>query len=300
MKHTPFDGSQPLFRLGLEPLDLCDWIEVDDHLEFYLNEKHRLTKLYGDKLFVAEEGTRKAQLEALEMIASHITTQFPEIYHSLHDGRVIDIPCAKATVEIDDKDVAPLMLASWLVQEDLILMRKGEDGWRLAAASLCFPSSWSLREKFSKPLGQIHAPVPGFETGSRNDIVINRIFDNLNPEQPVRRLNWSIYSDDELFHDDRAAEHLRKQDFENGIFLRVEHQTLRKLPLSGYILFTVRIHIDPLEQLAAHPNGSDICNGAITLLQKLDAAQLAYKGLTNERDRLIVRLREMAEGKAHS
>ena len=41
-------------------------------------------------------------------------------------------------------------------------MRRGEDGWRLAAGSLCFPSSWSLDEKFGRPLQEIHAPVPGF------------------------------------------------------------------------------------------------------------------------------------------
>jgi hypothetical protein len=45
----------------------------------------------------------------------------------------------------------PLKAAALLVQEDLILMRKGEDGWRLAAGSLCFPSSWTLTEKFGRP-----------------------------------------------------------------------------------------------------------------------------------------------------
>ncbi|TIU52784.1 MAG: DUF3445 domain-containing protein, partial [Mesorhizobium sp.] len=62
---------------------------------------------------------------------------------------------------------APLVQASLLVQEDLILMRRDESGWRLAAGSLCFPSSWSLLEKFGKPLQQIHAPVPGFGPGTR-------------------------------------------------------------------------------------------------------------------------------------
>ena len=39
-----------------------------------------------------------------------------------------------------------------------MLMRRGEDGWRLAAASLCFPSSWSLRGKIRQAAaGHPHA-----------------------------------------------------------------------------------------------------------------------------------------------
>ena len=32
LTHSPYDGSHPLFRIGLAPLDLADWIEVDDGL----------------------------------------------------------------------------------------------------------------------------------------------------------------------------------------------------------------------------------------------------------------------------
>ncbi|TGQ25043.1 heme-dependent oxidative N-demethylase subunit alpha family protein, partial [Mesorhizobium sp. M4B.F.Ca.ET.214.01.1.1] len=74
---------------------------------------------------------------------------------------------------------APLVAASLLVQEDLILMRRDVSGWRLAAGSLCFPSSWALTEKFGKPLQQIHAPVPGFGPGTRPADLINRMFDGL-------------------------------------------------------------------------------------------------------------------------
>ena len=78
-------------------------------------------------------------------------------------------------------------------------MRRGEDGWRLAAASLCFPSSWSLEEKFGKPLQDIHTPVPGFGRGTRTADIIHRIFDNLAVAQPVERLNWSLQAGADLY-----------------------------------------------------------------------------------------------------
>lgn len=288
MKHFPFDGSHPLFKIGLEPLNLVDWIEVDEHLDFYLDEKARLKKLYSDKVFVAEAGTEAAQQEALDLLVEHLEQHHSQT-HRHKDGLF------QAGSHSVDRMTAfpPLESASQLVQEDLILMRKGENGWRLAAASLCFPSSWSLLEKFSKPLDEIHKPVPGFGPGTRNAEMIFRIFDNLKSEQPVRRFNWSVYSDNELFHDDRTAEHLKKGTLGAGAFLRVEHQTLRKLTVSGDILFTVRIHIDPLGMISKQQNCADICEGFVAFLEELDAAQLDYKGLTEERDRLIAALRKI-------
>jgi len=168
---------------------------------------------------------------------------------------------------------------------------------------LCFPSSWSLTEKFGKPLHRIHDPVPGFGTGTRPAEVISRMFDNLQG-QAVERFNWSVQANDALYHPlsdrqriARAAD--RPSNFPDGdinahAFIRVERQTLRKLPLSRDILFTIRIHLDPLAVLARHPERARIAASFATQLGELDEAQLDYKGLTADRDRLVVYLGEMA------
>ena len=193
--------------------------------------------------------------------------------------------------------------ASLLVQEDLILMRRDERGWRLAAGSLCFPSSWSLREKFGKPLQEIHEPVPGFGPGTRPAELINRMFDGLQG-QAVERFNWSIQADDRLYHPlsnveriDRATN--RPSRFPDGdvnahAFIRVERQTLRKLPASRDILFTIRIHLDPLKVLDAHPGRAALAASFAQQLLALDQQQLDYKGLTADRDRLVAFLGRMA------
>ncbi|WP_075997243.1 heme-dependent oxidative N-demethylase family protein [Salaquimonas pukyongi] len=289
MKHTPYDGSHPLFRIGLAPLDLAQWLEVDDQLDAYLDEKARLRERYPGKVFAAESDTQPAQVEVLSLLLDHLSEHHRDT-HIISDN---EVRAGTHTVFLLE-DEPPLQTASKLVQEDLVLMRKGDVGWRLAAASLCFPSSWSLMEKFGKVIADVHAPVPGFAAGTRNAMLIERIFDQLVVEQPVRRMNWSVYSDDELFHDDRTAEHLKKRDFDAGIFLRTEYQTLRKLPQSGDILFTTRIDVDPFEALGNHPERDRICQGFITSLEQLDAAQLAYKGLTESRDRLIGEIRLLA------
>lgn len=295
IKHTPYDGSHPLFKIGLMPLDPGDWIEVDDRLGFYLSEKRRLIDELGEEVFVAEPGTEAAQEEVLALVADHLKACCGDTHKISADGKRIEIPSAGQAVDLLDTSLPALQRAALLVQEDLIIMRKGEAGWRLAAGSLSFPSSWHLREKFSRPLHDIHETVPGFGPATRNAAMIERIFDNIKVELPMRRFNWSIYSDDRLFHADRTAEHIEKRHLNEGAYLRVEHQTLRKLPKSGDILFTVRIHLDPFETLKKIPDRAGVCNGFVSSLKALSVEELAYKGLSDSVEGLIRRIEVLAK-----
>ncbi|CDX11338.1 conserved hypothetical protein [Mesorhizobium sp. ORS 3324] len=297
--HTPYDGSSKLFTIGLKPLELERWIEVDQLLLPHLAEKRRLYAEIPEKVFVEEDGTREAQQEVLDLLAAYLPARYPETHRGTGSGvEVVDLEGT-----IGELREAPLVRASLLVQEDLIIMRRNEHGWRLAAGSLCFPSSWSLQEKFGKPLQQIHAPVPGFGPGTRPADIINRMFEGLQG-QAVERFNWSIQAGDALYHPlsngervDRATN--RPTRFSDGdinahAFIRVERQTLRKLPVSRDILFTIRIHLDPLAVLVRHPDRATLAASFADQLNALDQAQLDYKGLTADRDRLVSYLAGMA------
>jgi hypothetical protein len=299
--HTPYDGSSKLFTIGLKPLDPADWIEVDEHLLPYRAEKRRLYTEIPERVFVEEDGTRDAQQEVLDLLGPYLLEKFPETYR--RTDAAIEIVGAATPFTLPGLGNAPLVAASLLVQEDLILMRRDDSGWRLAAGSLCFPSSWSLLEKFGKPLQQIHAPVPGFGPGTRPAELINRMFDGLQG-QAVERYNWSVQAGDALYQPlsdvertDRATS--RPSRFPDGdidahAFIRVERQTLRKLPVSRDILFTIRIHLDPLRVLARHPDRATLAPSFAAQLNALDESQLDYKGMTADRDRLVARLRAMS------
>ena len=289
--HTPYDGSHKLFTIGVKPLDPANWIDVDDKLLPYLDEKDRLAERVPEKIFVAEPGTEAAQAEVLTLLADHLPERFPDVYQRL--GPQIDIIPAFRRVRLDTP-YPPLLIAGGLVQEDLVLMRRSEEGWRLAAAHLCFPSSWRLHEKFGKALQDIHAPVPDFGRDTRNATIIERMFDNLRTEQPVMRWNWSLHADDVLHHPHSAGQWRFGDDKIDSLYFRLERQTLRRLPESSDILFTIRIYLDPLKAMESQPNAAELAQALISQLQAYSAAQLDYKGLTLERDRLIARLEEIA------
>jgi hypothetical protein len=301
--HTPYDGSSRLFAIGLKPLELDRWIEIDEFLLPHLAEKQRIYAEIPEKVFVEEGDTRDAQGEVLDLLVAHLAAIHPATHRGGGSGvEVVGLEGALDALAPALRE-APLARASLLVQEDLILMRRDERGWRLAAGSLCFPSSWSLEEKFGKPLQEIHAPVPGFGPGTRPAELINRMFDGLQG-QAVERFNWSIQAGDALYHPlsniqrvDRATN--RPTRFPDGdinahAFMRVERQTLRKLPVSRDILFTIRIHLDPLAVLARHPDKAALAASFAEQLNALDQAQLDYKGLTADRDRLVAFLDGMA------
>ncbi len=275
--YTPYDGSKRPFTIGLEPLDPAEWLEIDAHRAAHLAEKAALIASDRDAVFRADPDSLPAQQEAAALIRSFLF------------ARGI---AAEEEVKLGEP---PLLAISQHVQEDLILMRRDGAAWRLSAGALCFPSSWSLAEKFGQSMAVIHEEVPGFH--GRMEHVVGRIFDSLRPEQPVWRLNWAIYGDDLLRHDgfippeERFASNMPIAD---QAFIRVERQTLRKLPLSGAILFTIRIHLDPMAALARHPRRRELALGLREQVLGLDHDQLDYKGMTESRDRLAAALAELA------
>jgi dimethylamine monooxygenase subunit A len=277
--HTPYDGTSKPFTIGLKALDVKDWLDFDDQFDIYLQEKRRLYKEEGDHVLVAEQGSEAAQAEVLDLIEDDLRLR----------GR---------SSAVLSSDVAPLARAGLLVQEDLVLMRHSLRGWRLVAASLCFPSAWNLHEKFGKTMPEIHQPVPGFGEGTRNAGLIDRMFDNLRVEQPVVRWNWSLYGDDRLYHP--ASDNNMKNRFGEGqldgkVIIRLERQTLRKLPQSGDILFTIRIYNQPLEVLQNHHEGPSLAHAIAKQLAEMTVEQQAYKGLSDDIPKLLRRLERLAQ-----
>ena len=88
-RHTPYDGSSRLFQIGLKPLSLADWIDVDERLPAYLREKDRLFRDRPTEVFAAEPGTDGAQREVLALLADHLPVRFPQIYR--RDGDAVRI-----------------------------------------------------------------------------------------------------------------------------------------------------------------------------------------------------------------
>lgn len=284
--YTPYAGPAGPFSIGLRPLDLDDWIEPDDLLDPMLAEKRQLFADRHEDVVRALPESLPGQRETLELLVDYLPRRYAKLYRR-DGGTMVVLPAERR--EPLDAACPPIEIAARLVQDDLVLMRPGPEGYVIAAAAVCFPSSWSLATKFGKPMMAVHSPVPGWADGM--GARVDRIMANLKVDQPVWRTNWSIYPDDRLRHSG-IAEEVRRwsgDDVEQAalMFVRVERQTLRRLPQSGDILFTIRVHLDPLRCFEALDDGAELARHLAEQLRKLDAEQLAYKGLSAARDGVV-------------
>lgn len=278
--YSPYATSLKPFTIGLSALSPSRWIEPDDQLAAYLAEKRQLIATRKDDVFRETADSRAAQQECLEAIVLHLTQQHADLYS--RNASLVTV--AETSVDISDEQLPPLIRAGLLVQDDLVIMRRRETGWHIAAGHLSFPSSWVLAEKFNRPMEEVHAHVPGFQGGTRNAMMINRIFDNLLPEQPAERFNWSINWQKKLYHPETGRDDAAEPD---TAVVRVERQTLTKLPISGDIVFTIRIYLDPVSLFANHPEGTRLAQALADQLDALTNEQTNYKGLNLQRDRLV-------------
>lgn len=286
LRFTPYDGSSEPFAIGLTQIAPERWIETDSDLERYLAEKERRLAEDRDAVFQAVAGSETAQAEALDVLVAHLLTEHATVYS--RDNSTLAFLGRRAPL---DGPEPPLLTAACLVADDLVILENCDGGWRVTAGYVAFPSSWSLKEKAGRTIGEIHGPVPDFEPGSRNDGLINRMFDRIAPGRVVERFNWSIYPAADLDWPPEKGARMARLHFDPASnFIRVERQTLRKLPQTGAMVFTIRIYQDLIALVTARP---DLAASLAERLDRMNAAQLAYKGMTEKRAKLMTFLRKM-------
>ena len=239
MTYLPVKGEPFTVSMGLRAMPLETWIEIDQHYKSELDEKRRLLTKHPDKVFAALPNGLSGSKETLAMLLDYLPKHFPERFPD------------QIKVNLDEH---PLLFASLLVQEDLVIMSPQNNNWVLTAASVCFPSRWDLSVKVGADLHAIHEPVPHYEEriGHATDVM----FDKLTSDRPVWRINWTILDSPELFQPALTGEKARvptelsKATFGDNMYFRTERQTLWKLPVTGDILFTIRTYVDSLNNLA--------------------------------------------------
>ncbi len=254
--YAPYEPRPFRLKMGMRTLDPRDWIEVDVELPAMLAEKQKLLSERHEEVFAALREADQGAQETLDLLLAYLPEKYPQVY-----GWRDDLFCNFAAGEkwdIAQSKLHPLEAAGRLVQEDFCLLSldsaKGE--YRLTAASLCFPTRWLLAEKMGRSLDAIHHPVPGYAAILSENI--NRLFARLKPEWPMWRINWVVMDDGALFqpvghYQPLPATAVTRENAGDLLWLRLERQTLRRLPQSGDILFTIRIYNQPLSALAKNP-----------------------------------------------
>lgn len=282
--YLPFMDSQRGIKMGLKPLKLEDWIEIDDQFVPYLTRKKELLQHHYSEVFASLSGSETGQREVLDLLLDYLPQRFPQYYK--RRGDLIENLLIQQCWNIADFETKPLDLAGRLVQEDLCLMQRNCEGYILIAASVCFPSNWRLEDKLGQPLARIHKPVPKYTEQLASPV--NNFFEHLKVACPVYRLNWTIVDTPELFLRDsqnsRRLEEITVKNAGEKLVIRVERQTLRRLEKSHHILFTIRTYIYPL--LIVETDRA-IARSLSTAIQQMPSTIQNYKHLLSIQEILL-------------
>ncbi|KAK8050122.1 hypothetical protein PG994_011852 [Apiospora phragmitis] len=195
----------------------------------------------------------------------------------------------------EDAGIATLKLLGEMVEDDLFLLRATPEGHLCTAFLCCFPSGFDPAEKLGKVLKDIHGPVPSYDKIGAS---MERFFSRLEVGKSVARNNvsrpvqfatpaisrWSVNMTPELFV--VSGNHINKGDaYEEGMDvdiskaqIRVELQTLTRLPKTQAILFSFKTYLYPVTDIKAEGLGPEVADAIEGLPRGNAPGMWKYKG----------------------
>ena len=269
--YSPFDGQPWKLSMGLAPLDVARWIEFGPDFELQMALRAELLNQQLNSVVAFLPEAVDACFELNSVLRGHLVK-----YHSEYAWGDLDRMIVRSGVELKQpRDGADaLSQLAFMVQEDFCIL-SNDDSPRLIAGLVCFPSHWMLSEKLGKSSDAIHSTVPGFQKSlaTPTNAVLGRILE----DRPLWRLNWTIHGSDELHSPvPKSRQKLTQLNVLQSTWLRIERQTLRRLPESRAIVFSIRTYQQLLADAVCNP---DRCRRVLATLKSLPPETAAYKGL---------------------
>ncbi|AKH44217.1 hypothetical protein FHS61_001537 [Altererythrobacter atlanticus] len=139
--------------------------------------------------------------------------------------------------------------------EDMCLLTRAEseDIYRLIGAAVAYPTDWHPADKIGLPLTALHGPIHGYADQLASGV--DRFMAKLKPGAIYGRCNWFVSPTAalrwiETRPPEQAFAHVSPDNAGETLFIRSERQTLRRLPESGAILFTIGVYVAPLGTLS--------------------------------------------------
>lgn len=246
-------------RVGARPLPQAQWVSaVDDDWPATRSMKRALVAERPRDVVAWMPGSEEACEEASAGVLGSVGA-------ALSTGTGIDA----------------LVDAALAVADDLCVLVDSGDGPRLAAAVLCSPNRWRLHEKLGGAMSEIHEPVARYDHDLASPV--DAMLARLAVDRPVWRLNWGIANHPALFQPEPPPVTV---DIDPArLWFRVEWQTLRRLPVTGAVLFGIRTFVEPVEHLAGRerPLVQDFCD----LVAKIPDEVAEYKSIAPYRASLV-------------
>jgi dimethylamine monooxygenase subunit A len=297
--YQPYRWASVDFTLGLGPVRTSEWIQFSPrHADNMREKRGRLSEQF-DRYYRTLPESVNAQRELRDRVVAHLATDHTDRYAL--SGSTLTSHHESLAWHLDDPNVEPLRQLSDIIEEDFMLLEELDGVMRITASSNAYSSSGRLVSAVGQTVHWAHIPVPTLS--DKLGVRIDRVLSSVHEDTPCERFNWQVTPMGTLFfpHDPHRA----NADAMHGVcdalcrdpgsagellFIRVERQTLSRLPASGAVAFSLHTYSDPLSVLEADPQAA---HSMLRLLEGYSDSRWHYSEMDIVREPLLNYLRRV-------
>lgn len=278
---------EPHVRSGFTPV-YNNPIDVDEH---YIAEcRDRAITLERDPgRYAALPHMMTAQWDSLELLMECLSSDYPDLFSLHKDGdrwtwinRPLGLEQSFTFGKEDTLPCEPFEYITRQIQGDFAILDQRNGSLYLDAGMVTAQADWSLQFDVGMDFMEWHGPVPLAHQAGVFERALKYLL-MLRQGQPMRRLNWTMTVNPRLdtspetypeWGPDRTS--LTLDNIGRKLHLRVELQSLWRLPRSNAILFPLRGYLASLDELVRVPKWGRRLHRVLSTLPR----ELAeYKGL---------------------
>ena len=308
----PFSEDGYMYTVNMEPhvpgpkgSVFEPMFDVDEH---YLSEMH-------DRALVLNEDPLRCQSlphmtlagwDLLELIMESKARDYPEWFELHKDGqawhwinRPLGIDQKFTFLDESTLPYGPMEYITRQSQGDFTLQDQRDENLWMDAGMVTTQADWSLDFDIGMGFHEWHAPVPRAHEMGVFDRALKFLL-KLQHGAPVRRFNWTLTVDPLL---DTSPENypkwgpmradIRPENVGERMHLRVELQTLHRLPRSNSIAFGIRCYLIRFDDLVTIPKWGRRLH---RVLRDIPDDLAIYKGFLRNRNSLVQWLSQYDDG----
>jgi dimethylamine monooxygenase subunit A len=279
--------------------------DIDEHYVAECEDKAKTLALDAGR-YQALPHMAEAQWDFLELTMESLSNDYPDLFSLKKDGLLWtweNKPLGiKNTFTFGDSasfDMDPMEYMGRQVQGDFVLLDQRNGTLYADAGFITSQADWSLAFDVGMAWHEWHGPVPQVTKLGVMDRALKFLM-ALQLGAPVRRLNWTMTINPRL---DTSPENYplwggdrNKVTLDNVgelVHLRVELQSLFRLPRSNAIVFSIRCYLINMNELTTSARWAKRFH---RVLKSLHPDLVEYKGLTKFKDLTVQWLSKKDDG----
>lgn len=292
LRYFPF-GEQFDLRMGTAAFKQEDkLVETDLHYLKEISIKRALLETDHRYYYRSAGDTMLAQWDVVDLILTDLCRFQPEDFQLEKQGnewhwnnRITGEELFFRWGKDGSLPYEPLDWVGRQVQEDLVILGN-DDSAALVAGQLCFANGYSLDDKYGQPFLTIHSPAPGMIGPMMQ--AAQKLMERILVGRSVWRASWNFKISNAMDLSSRHTENYNRElatiapglttgNIGPKVFIRIERQTLTRLPLSNCILFGIHVHQNTVEDEAGDPQRA---RQMLNVLKTTPREMLDYKAIT--------------------